>query len=56
MKYDVLLYTCENIYDTADGENDLIRVNGLSQSDVDTLTNILLPAGVNVCLLPYPEV
>lgn len=55
MKFDILLYTCDNLFDAGvDGES-LIRINGLSEEDAGTLASVLAGTNVNVCLLPYKE-
>lgn len=55
MKFDVLLYTCDNLFDAGDVGNDLIRIDGLDEKEAVALTGILLQPNVNVCLLPYQE-
>ena len=55
MKFDVLIYTCDNLFDAGEDGNDLIRVEGLSESDASELSELLVGANVHVCLLPYRE-
>ena len=55
MKFDVLLYTCDNLFDAGEDGNDLIRVKGLSESDAGELSELLVGTNVHVCLLPYRE-
>lgn len=55
MKYDAMIYDCENVLDAADPSGNLIRIDGLSQSEADDLCDIMTQHGVSICLLPYKE-
>lgn len=59
MKYDALIYDCENdcedIFDVDDPAHNMIRIDGLSQSEADDLCDIMTQHGVSICLLPYKE-
>ena len=55
MKFNVLLYTCDNLFDAGEDGNNLIRVEGLSESDAGELSELLVGTNVHVCLLPYRE-
>lgn len=55
MRYDVLIYDSDNILDAADLSRNLIRINGLTQSEADDFADILTQHGVSICLLPYKE-
>ncbi len=55
MKYDVLIYDSDNILDAADPSRNLIRINGLTQSEADDIADILTQHGVSIGLLPYKE-
>lgn len=55
MRYDVLIYDSDNILDAADPSGNMIRINGLSQSESDDLCDIMTQHGVSICLLPYKE-
>lgn len=54
MKYDALIYDCENIFDICDTAH-MIRIDGLSQPEADDLCDIMIQHGVSICLLPYKE-
>lgn len=53
MKYDLLIYDSENLADAFDVDSNLIRINGLSSAEAETVADILMRHGVSVCLLPY---
>ena len=56
MKYDALIYDCENIFDVDDPAHNMIRIDGLSQSEADDLCDIIMTQhGGSICLLPYKE-
>lgn len=55
MKYDALIYDCENIFDVDDPAHNMIRIDGLSQSEADDLCDVMTQHGVSICLLPYKE-
>lgn len=55
MKYDVLIYDCQNVFDATDPAYNMIRIDGLSESDANTLATIFSGHGVNICLFPWQE-
>ena len=56
MKYDVLLYACDNVLSLADPNNSRIRIEGLSQSEMEDLSDIMTQHDMSICLFPYKEV
>ena len=55
MKYDVLLYDCENIFDAAAPDRSMIRIDGLTQSEMEDLSDIMTQHDISVCLFPVKE-
>lgn len=55
MLYDTLIYDCENVADLDEPTTSAIRINGLSQREVEILFDILSDHETNICLFPYKE-
>ena len=55
MKFDVLLYTCDNLFDAGEDGNDLIRLNGMTPQNAEALYDLLAQHEVTVCFLPHKE-
>ena len=55
MRYDVLIYDSDNIFDAASKTGNIIRIIGLTQSEADDIADILTQHGVSIGLLPYKE-
>lgn len=53
MKYDLIAYTAEILWDAPD--DNIIRVNGLTQTEAYYISEVFVKHGVAVCLLPYEE-
>lgn len=54
MKHDLLIYAGDNLA-TAFDEHKVIRLNGISVAEAESLAAILLSHDVSVGLLPYEE-
>lgn len=55
MKYDALIYDCPNIFEASDPAHNMIRIEGISESEASELAALLSGHGVNVCLFPWQE-
>lgn len=55
MKYDALIYDCQDIFEASDPAHNMIRIDGLSESDASELASLLSGYGVNICLFPWRE-
>lgn len=56
MKYDILLFKdLDQVFNAGADMNGLFWVNDLSSSDADALVDILLTAGIRVCVFPRRE-
>lgn len=54
MKHDLLIYAGDNLANAFD-EHKVIRLNGISVAEAESLAAILLSHDVSVGLLPYEE-
>lgn len=54
MKHDLLIYAGDNLANAFD-EHKVIRLNGISVAEAESLAAILLCHDVSVGLLPYEE-
>ena len=50
MKFDVLIYDCESIFDADEQGVSLIRVGNMEERDAMTLARMLWNHGVNACV------
>ena len=55
MKHDLLIYDSESLVNAFDGRHNVIRLNGISVAEAESLAAILLSHDVSVGLLPYEE-
>lgn len=56
MKFDAVLYNVGSFADALDGDGDMLRIEGLTKDEADTLCSILLKRKIYVCLFPIYEV
>lgn len=52
IKFDVLIYTTEDVADVFNGAGDAIRVGDLTASEAKALIDILHKRNINICLIP----